>query len=97
MRQRDRVALFSFFFFSFFFFFKVTSAIDLDQKDTIFILARFYLFNELKTLHDERETSQSSFIFIHQMRTGEKDEKREEGIIKKKKKKAKRGKRRRTA
>uniref|UniRef100_A0A8C5IDW1 Uncharacterized protein n=1 Tax=Junco hyemalis TaxID=40217 RepID=A0A8C5IDW1_JUNHY len=32
---------------------------------------RFYLFNELKTLHDERETSQSSFIFIHQIRTGE--------------------------
>uniref|UniRef100_A0A8D2PTB8 Uncharacterized protein n=1 Tax=Zosterops lateralis melanops TaxID=1220523 RepID=A0A8D2PTB8_ZOSLA len=33
--------------------------------------SRFYLFNELKTLHDERETSQSSFIFIHQIRTGE--------------------------
>uniref|UniRef100_A0A8C9NDP0 Uncharacterized protein n=1 Tax=Serinus canaria TaxID=9135 RepID=A0A8C9NDP0_SERCA len=52
------------FHFFFFFFF-------LPGKKESVPTIRFYLFNELKTLHDERETSQSSFIFIHQIRTGE--------------------------
>uniref|UniRef100_A0A8C6IPY3 Uncharacterized protein n=1 Tax=Melopsittacus undulatus TaxID=13146 RepID=A0A8C6IPY3_MELUD len=44
---------------------------------------RFYLFNELKTLHDERGTGQSSFIFIHQISTGGKKIQREKKGLKK--------------